>query len=99
MEKSTVSKTFSSVLDKIVAKLEDWIKFPCTIEDMDKAKTDWTTKFRISTAIGAVDCTHVHIMKPSEFGDDYVNGKGKTTNFQMTCDANEKIISVDAQWP
>ena len=57
---------FSSVLDKIVAKSEDWIKFPCTIEDVDKAKTDWTTKFHIPTAIGAVDCTHVHIMKPSE---------------------------------
>ncbi|CAB3236746.1 unnamed protein product [Arctia plantaginis] len=39
-------------------------------------------------------------MKPSEFGDEYVNRKGKTTiNIQMTCDANEKITSVDAQWP
>ena len=54
---STVNETFSSVLDQIVAKSEDWIKFPCSIEDMDKAKTDWTSKFRIPTAIGAVDCT------------------------------------------
>ena len=53
-----------------------------------------------STAIGAVDCTHMHIMKPSEFGDECVNRKGKTTiNVQMTYDANEKITSVDAQWP
>ena len=60
---------------------------------MDKAKTDWTSKFRIPTAIGAVDCTHVHIMKPSEFSDEYVNRKGKTTiNVQKTCDANEKIV-------
>ena len=81
-------------------KSEDWIKFPCTIEDVDKDKTDWTTKFRIPTAIGAVDCTYVHIMKPSEFGDEYVNRKGQTTiNVQMTCDANEKITRVDAQWP
>ena len=73
---------------------------PRTIKDMDKAKTDWTSKFCIPTAIYAVDCTHVHIMKPSEFGDEYVNRKGKTkTNFQMTCDANEKFTSVDVQWP
>ena len=40
VERSTVSRTFSSVLDLIVAKSEDWIKFSCTIEDMNKAKTD-----------------------------------------------------------
>ena len=33
------AKHFSSVLDQIEAKSEDWVKFPCTIEDMDKAKT------------------------------------------------------------
>lgn len=100
VERSTVSKIFASVLDKIVAKSSQWIKFPSSIEDMDQAKTDWASKFRIPTAIGAVDCTHVHIMKPSVFGDEYVNRKGKTTiNVQMTCDANEKITSVDAQWP
>ena len=100
VERSTVSRTFSSVLDHKVAKSEDWIKFPCTIEDVNKAKTDWTSKFRISTAIGAVDCTHVHIMKHSELDNEYVNRKGKTTiNFQMTCDANEKMTSVDAQGP
>jgi hypothetical protein len=65
---------------------------------MDKAKTDWTSKFLIPTAIGAVHCTHVHIIKPSEFSDEYVNRKGKTTiNVQMTSDTNEKITSVDAQ--
>ena len=69
---------------------------------MDKAKTDQTSKFRILTANGAVDCTHVHIlvMKPSKFGDEYVSRKGTTTiNVQMTCDTNGKITSVDAQQP
>ncbi|XP_057670171.1 putative nuclease HARBI1 [Diorhabda carinulata] len=70
IERSTVSRTFSSVLDKIVSKSEDWIKFPRTIEDMDQANADWASKFRIPTVIGAIDCTHVHIIKPSEFGDD-----------------------------
>lgn len=79
VERSTVSKTFSSVLDQMVAKSEDWIKFPLTIEDMDQAKTVWALKFGIPTAIGAVDCTHVHVIKPLEFGDEYVNRKGKTT--------------------
>ncbi|XP_056636881.1 putative nuclease HARBI1 [Diorhabda sublineata] len=67
---------------------------------MDQAKADWASKFLIPTVIGAVDCTHVHIMKPSEFGDEYVNRKGKITiNIQITCDANEKITIVDVQWP
>jgi hypothetical protein len=56
---------------------------------MDKAKSDWTSKFQIPTAIGAVDYAHVHIMKPSEFGDKCMNRTGKTTiNVQMTCDAS-----------
>ena len=84
VERSTVSKIFSSVLNQIVAKSEDWIKFSCTIKYMDQAKTDWTSKFRILTAIGAVDCT------PRAYNKTF-GIKGKTIiNVQRTCDANEK---------
>lgn len=100
VDRSTVCKTFAFVLDSIVNKSQDWIKFPSKVEDMDQAKADWASRFRIPTVIGAIDCTHVLIQKPSAFGDEYVNRKGKASiNVQMTCDANEKITSVDAQWP
>lgn len=50
--------------------------------------------------IGAIDCTHVKITKPSIHGDEYVNRKGVCSiNVQATCNAKEIFTSVDASWP
>ena len=52
------------------------------------------------TAIGAIDCTHIGILKPKLHGDEYINRKGKSTlNIQATCDAKEMFTSVDVSWP
>lgn len=100
VDRSTVTKTFSSVLDKIVDKAHHWIKFPSTFEEMNEAKEEWSAKFHIPSVIGALDCTHIEIKKPKEFGDEYINRKGRPTiNVQTTCNANEVITSIDAQWP
>lgn len=100
VERSTVCKTFSNVLDVIVERSQNWIKFPTTHADMEQAKEEWSSKYRLPTAIGAIDCTHVCIVKPTHFGDEYVNRKGKTSiNVQITCNSREQITSVDAQWP
>lgn len=41
VERSTVSKTFTGVLDQILTKSEDGITFQCIIGDIPQAKTDW----------------------------------------------------------
>ena len=82
-------------------KSEEWIKFPTTEQQVQKAKADWARRFSIPFCIGALDCTHVVIQKPSApHGDDYVNRKQRPSlNVQATCDANEVFTSVDASWP
>jgi hypothetical protein len=98
VHRSTVSKTISFVLPKIVAKVDTWIKFPD--DNTNKALADWSAHYRFPCAIGAIDCTHVPILKPSQHGDEYVNRKGYCSiNVQATCNGKEEFTSVDAQWP
>lgn len=56
-------------------------------------------KYNFPNAIGAIDCTHVLILKPTTHGDEYINRKGLASfNVQVTCDANELITSMDCRW-
>lgn len=60
----TVSLTVKDVVDRIIAKADNWIKFPSTENEILQAKELWQTKYRFPTAIGVIDCTHVGILKP-----------------------------------
>jgi len=67
---------------------------------LQTAKRDWQKKFAIPCVIGALDCTHIRITKPSVNGDDSVNRKQyPSINVQATCDALERFTSVNAKWP
>jgi hypothetical protein len=100
VERSTVCKTVDYVMDRILLKANDWIKFPSTIEEINTAKAQWQTRFRLPTVIGALDCTHVEILKPNVHGDEYINRKGYASiNVQATVNADEEFTSVCAEWP
>nr|CAI5818129.1 unnamed protein product [Callosobruchus analis] len=43
-----------------------------------------------SSAIGVLDCTHVRISKPAQFGEKYINRKGfASITVQAACNAHE----------
>lgn len=50
---------------EIIKKAGNWIKFPTSDEELEAAKTLWLTKNTFPNAIGALDCTHVMIKKPT----------------------------------
>lgn len=100
IHQSTVSNTIWEVGQQIYAKANDWIKFPSSNNELAKAMRSWQEKKTFPHAIGAIDCTHVMIKKPSVFGDEYINRKGKASfNVQAICDANAKFLHVDCSWP
>lgn len=71
----TVSRTFHAVLDKIVENAGLWIHFPSTVQEMQLAMDNWQTTYGMPCAIGAVDCTHIRVLKPQgrhAHGDEYV---------------------------
>jgi len=64
------------------------------------AKQEWAQNNKIPCVIGAIDCTHIRIYKPKEFGDEYINRKGfPSFNVQATCNSKEYFTSVSAEWP
>lgn len=100
IHQSTVSKTVAEVIEKIWQKANLWIKFPSSNEEIREAQRLWQQIHTFPAAVGVLDCTHVHIRKPSQFGDEYINRKGfASINVQATCDAQDKFTSVDVQWP
>ena len=63
IHQSTVSRTFITVVEAIVAKADTWIQFPVDRADFQAAKDDWQNKYTFPISIGALDCTHVQILK------------------------------------
>lgn len=99
IDQSTVSKTIYFVARRIVEKVNDWIHFPQTVEELNLAQINWQRRFRFPHAIGALDCTHIPILKPSVYGDEYVNRLGVASfNVQGTCNAFEYFTSVVCRW-
>lgn len=99
VHRSTVTKTIPYVLGKVVEKSTEWVVFP-THRKVEEEKTEWLQRFNFPSAFGAIDCTHIPIMKPTQYGDDYVNRKGFCSiNVQATCNSKEIFTSIDAQWP
>lgn len=99
VNRTTVCKIIKYVLEKILDKANVWIRFPQENELLE-AHLNWAARFRFPGAVGAIDCTHIRIMKPSRHGDEYCNRKGYfSVNVQATCNAQEYFTSIDAQWP
>lgn len=99
LHQTTVCKTFWNVCNKIVAKANEWIKFPNSLALLDMEKKMWQRKYAFPCVIGAIDCTHILIRRPNRFSDEFVNRKGlHSFNVQATVDSNEMFSSVECVW-
>nr|CAI5850816.1 unnamed protein product [Callosobruchus analis] len=72
--------------------------FRSTNDEIREARHLWQQVYTFPSAIGVLDCTHGRISKPAQFGDEYKNRKGfASINVQATCNAAEKLTSLDVQ--
>ncbi|CAH1988821.1 unnamed protein product [Acanthoscelides obtectus] len=100
VHQSTVSRTVTNVITRIVQNSNIWIRFPTSCEDLHNAKNKWQEKFNFPSAIGAIGCTHIPILKPFIHADEDVNRKNfDSINEQATCNSNEEFTSLDVSWP
>lgn len=77
----------------------DWIQFP---DDVTKNanKREFFQYCGIPGIIGAIDCTHVKIVAPSQEEHAYLNRKGyHSINVQLICDTHLNISNVNARFP
>lgn len=54
----------------------EWIKFPNTHEIRNEIKEGFMESFHFPGVIGAVDCTHIEIIRPLVEEHNYLNRKG-----------------------
>lgn len=100
IDRTTANKTISDVMAAVLQKKHLWIKFPSSQDEMVEEKMKWQERYNFPSAIGAIDCTHIPIRKPTEHGNEYINRKRfASINVQATCNSRELFTSVDASWP
>lgn len=77
----------------------DYIKFPTTLEERNQVKIRFMDKFNFPGVIGAIDCTHIAILKPRGDEHNFINRKGfHSLNCQLICDDNLLINNVFANY-
>lgn len=91
LNKGTVSRIVSDVLDSLCAKRNEFIKWP---RNMNETRGEFYQTSGFPNVLGAIDGTHIHIQAPAEDEPSYVNRKGvHSVNVQAVCDARGKTFS------
>lgn len=91
-------KEVTSAIDSHLSA--EYIKFPRTRRELNESKEIFMNKFNFPGTVGAIDGTHIAILKPREEEHNFINRKGfHSLNVQLVCDANLRIISVNANYP
>ncbi|KYN03448.1 Putative nuclease HARBI1 [Cyphomyrmex costatus] len=81
--------------------LRRWVQFPMTREARQEART----KFRnapqpFEGAIGAIDCTFINILGPTEHEEAFVNHHGNhSLNVQAIVDPDMRLLNINSRWP
>ncbi|KAI4469675.1 hypothetical protein MML48_1g02985 [Holotrichia oblita] len=101
LSQPSVSRCIKKITLAIATNLmRQWIRLPQTNEQRAQYRHAFQRKYRMPNILGAVDGTHVGIVKPQENENTYVNRKGyHSINVQIICDSTLKIINVVARYP
>ncbi|XP_017481234.1 PREDICTED: putative nuclease HARBI1 [Rhagoletis zephyria] len=103
MSQSSVSRSIHRVTDAInYSMFCAKVRFPMTQIERQSAKETFASSLSsfVEGTIGAIDCTHISILRPKCYEEGYVNHFGyHSINVQMICDPNLKILNVNAKYP
>ncbi|XP_063955828.1 putative nuclease HARBI1 [Lytechinus pictus] len=100
--RSTASRVIRRVTLALCSKRDEFIKFPCTQEEVRDTQRRFFLLASFPNVVGAIDGTHVRINGvPLGAAEHlYVNRKGfYSINVQLTCNALYEITSISARWP
>ena len=93
-----ISETLDAL--KTLDFLARYIKFPIVQEEIQQKQADFTEFDNFPGVVGAIDGTHIRILAPREYEQEYVNRKNyHSINIQLVFDAQYRILDVVAQWP
>lgn len=77
MSQTSVHRCIHEVIETIVQVLgHEFVSFPQTRVERNRIKQRFMENFAFPGTIGAVDCTHIAILKPLEDEHNFMNRKG-----------------------
>lgn len=92
---SSVFRVIRRVLSSILTKLNAIVKWPETNNEILAVCNGFYGKQQIPNIFGAIDCTHIRIVKPTVNGNDYCNRKKYfSVNLQAVVDSCSCITNV-----
>ncbi|KAI4468135.1 hypothetical protein MML48_2g00002635 [Holotrichia oblita] len=107
LSQPAVSRCIREVTDVMVTNLlNQWIKFPNTRNEFNALKQDFTEEFPLfRNLVGVIDGTQIQIIAPPQHHEIYPAApyycrKGYySINTQIVCDAQKKILNMNARFP
>ena len=75
VSQSTVNKCITSVSKALDKRFDDHIRWPTDVNSLHKVKTSFFSKANFPNVIGAIDGTHIRIVRPHRDEFQYVNRK------------------------
>nr|XP_034334751.1 putative nuclease HARBI1 [Crassostrea gigas] len=98
----TVSRSITATLRCLSSPriCAQFIKFPLNLQEIRKNQEEFFKIAGFPGIVGAIDGTHVQIIAPSQYENEYVNRHHyHSINTQVVFDPFHKIIDVVAKWP
>lgn len=107
LSQPAVSRCIAEVTDLMVTHLlNQWVKFPTTRNEFNTLKQDFTEELPLfRNLVGIIDGTQIQIVAPSQHHEvhpaaPYYCRKGYySINAQIICDAQKKILYMNAKFP
>lgn len=97
---SSVCRAMWEVVPAIIRRVGRHIRFPQNQQDIQETKQDFYQVAGFPNVVGAIDCTHVPLVPPSETENVFRNRKHThSVNVQAICDAHGIITNVVAKFP
>lgn len=87
VSQQSVARCIEEVTSLIINHLADrLIVFPTTDVEKNRIKEDFMINRRFPGVIGAIDCSHIALLKPAQEEHNYLNRKGyHSKNVQIVC--------------
>ena len=95
---SVIIKTVTHVISTHLASI--YIKLPTSEQEVQASAANFFKRFGFPQCLGAVDGTHIPILKPNENPTAYINRKGyHSLNVQACVDYRYCFFDVVVKWP
>lgn len=95
MSKSSIREIVYRVLDNLILKRNQFIKWP-TLDKAKRSAINFKNKNGFPGIIGCIDGCHIPVSKPSQQHEGYINRKGfHSLLLQGVCNEHRKFIDVE----